>query len=62
MLHYPDNRLPSEVAAIMLKVTNKERGTVAGLALLLEMLDDDPELADGKYSVSYSRYQPANHC
>jgi hypothetical protein len=51
MLHYPDDKLPSEVAAIMLKATNEERGTVAGLASLLETLDDDPELADGEYSV-----------
>jgi len=50
MLHYPDNKLPSEVTAIMLKATNEERGTVAGLASMLEMLNDDPELADGEYS------------
>jgi hypothetical protein len=52
MLRYPDNKLPSEVAAIMLKATNEERGTVAGLASLLKTLDDDdPELEDGNYSV-----------
>ena len=50
MLRYPDNKLPSEVAAIMLKATNEERGMVAGLASMLEMLNDDPELADGEYS------------
>jgi hypothetical protein len=50
MLHYPDNKLPSEVAAIMLKATNEEREMVAGLASMLEMLDDDPELADSEYS------------
>jgi hypothetical protein len=51
MLRYPDNKLPSEVAAIMLKAINEERGTVAGLASLLETLDDDTEHTDGKYSV-----------
>lgn len=51
MLHCPDNKLPSEVAAIMLKSTNEERGTVAGLASLLETLDNDSEHADGEYSV-----------
>jgi hypothetical protein len=50
MLRYPDNKLLSEVAAIMLKATNEERGTVAGLASMLETLNDDPELADGEYS------------
>ena len=50
MLHYPDNKLPSEVAAIMLKATNEEQEMVAGLASILETLDDDPELADGEYS------------
>jgi len=49
MLRYPDNKLLSEVAAIMLKATNEERGMVAGLASMLEMLDDDPELADSEY-------------
>jgi hypothetical protein len=51
MLCYPDNKLPSEIAAIMLKVMNKEQGMVAGLAFLLETLDDDPDHADGEYSV-----------
>jgi hypothetical protein len=50
MLHYLDNKLPSEVAAIMLKATNEEQEMVAGLASILETLDDDPELADGEYS------------
>jgi hypothetical protein len=49
MLHYPDNKLLSKVTAIMLKAMNEERGMVAGLASMLEMLDDDPELVDGEY-------------
>jgi len=49
MLRYPDNKLPSEVAVIMLKATNKEQGMVAGLVSMLEMLDDDPELTDSEY-------------
>jgi hypothetical protein len=51
MLRYPDNKLPSKVAAIMLKVMNEEQGMVAGLASLLETLDDDTEHTDGEYSV-----------
>jgi hypothetical protein len=50
MLRYPDDKLPSEVAAIMLKATNEERGTVAGLASLLENLNDDPGWTDGECS------------
>ncbi|KAI0276549.1 hypothetical protein BC826DRAFT_928315, partial [Russula brevipes] len=33
--------LPSDVAGIMLKATNEERGTVAGLAALLDGLDNE---------------------
>ena len=55
MLRFPDNELPSQVAAIMLKATNEERGTVAGLASLLETLNDDPDHADGKYSVLFHK-------
>ena len=51
MLCCPDNKLPSEVAAILLKAMNEERGTVAGLVSLLETLDDDPDHADGEYLV-----------
>ena len=50
MLCYSDDKLPSEVVAIMLKAMNEEQGTVAGLASMLEMLNDDPELADSEYS------------
>jgi hypothetical protein len=64
MLRCPDNKVPSEVAAIMLKATNEERGTVAGLASLLETLDADPEQADGEFSVvlvhRHESYQSAN--
>ncbi len=49
MLRFLDNKLPSEVAAIMLKATNEERGMVAGLASLLGTLDNESELADGEY-------------
>ena len=55
MLHFPDNKLPSQVAAIMLKAMNKEQGMVAGLASLLETLDNDPDHADGKYSVLFHK-------
>jgi hypothetical protein len=55
MLRYPDNKLPSEVAAIMLKATNEERGTVAGLASLLENLDDDPGWTDGECSYTMTK-------
>ena len=51
MLRCPDNKLPSEVAVILLKATNEEQGTVAGLASLLGTLDDNPDHADGEYSV-----------
>jgi hypothetical protein len=55
MLHYLDDKLPSEVTAIMLKVTNEEQGMVAGLASLLENLDDDPGWADGKCSYTITK-------
>ena len=45
LLRYPKNSLLFEVAGIMLKATNEERGTVAGLAALSQDLDD--EHADG---------------
>lgn len=32
---------PADVARIMLKATNEERGTVAGLTTLLHSLDDN---------------------
>jgi hypothetical protein len=38
--------LQCDVAEIMLRATNKERGMVAGLAVLLQALDED--LMDGK--------------
>ncbi len=55
MLHCLDNKLPSEVVVIMLKVMNKERGTVAGLASLLENLDDDPGQADSECSYTTTK-------
>jgi len=55
MLRYPDDKLPSEVAAIMLKAMNEEQGTVAGLASLLENLDDDPERTDGECSYTMTK-------
>ena len=55
MLRYPDDKLPSEVTAIMLKAMNEERGTVAGLASLLENLDDDPGRADSKCSYTITK-------
>lgn len=39
--HYPRDSLPSEVARIMLRATNEERGTVASLAALLDDMDDE---------------------
>ncbi|KAG1774332.1 hypothetical protein EV702DRAFT_1047887 [Suillus placidus] len=38
--HYPKDSLPSQTASIMLKASNDERGTVAGLAALSKDLDD----------------------
>jgi hypothetical protein len=38
--------LQCDVAEIMLRATNEERGTVAGLAALSQALDE--ELTDGK--------------
>jgi hypothetical protein len=55
MLRYPDDKLPSEVTAIMLKAMNEERGTVAGLASLLENLDDDPGRTDGECSYTTTK-------
>ncbi|KAG1846632.1 hypothetical protein F4604DRAFT_1688312 [Suillus subluteus] len=40
LLHYPKESLPCEAAEIMLKASNKERGTVAGLAALSKDLED----------------------
>jgi hypothetical protein len=55
MLRYPDDKLPSEVAAIMLKAMNEERGTVAGLASLLENLDDDLGWTDSECSYTTTK-------
>ena len=41
LLCYPKDSLPCEVAEIMLKATNEERGTVAGLTALTQALDDE---------------------
>ncbi|KAG1893909.1 uncharacterized protein F5891DRAFT_985452 [Suillus fuscotomentosus] len=38
--HYPKDSLPSQTASIMLKASNDERGTVAGLAALSKDLDN----------------------
>ena len=45
LLRYPKASLPSDVAGIMLRATNEERGTVAGLVSLLQ--DLDKEFPDG---------------
>lgn len=37
---FPPGSLQHDVASIMLKTTNEERGTVAGLATLSQDLDD----------------------
>jgi hypothetical protein len=39
-LRYPKESLPCEAAEIMLKASNEERGTVAGLAALSKDLED----------------------
>ena len=48
LLRYPKDSLLFEVAGTMLKATNEERGTVAGLAALSQDLND--EHADGMCS------------
>jgi hypothetical protein len=50
LLRYPKASLPSDVAGIMLRATNDERGTVAGLASLSQELDE--EYADGASCLS----------
>jgi hypothetical protein len=47
LLHHPKGLIQSDVAEIMLHATNKEQGTVAGLAALSQALDD--EHADHDY-------------
>jgi hypothetical protein len=43
LLRYPEHSLPREVAQVMLKATNEERGTVAGLAALSQALEEEHE-------------------
>ncbi|KAG1886831.1 uncharacterized protein F5891DRAFT_922731, partial [Suillus fuscotomentosus] len=50
--HYPKDSLPSQTASIMLKASNDERGTVAGLAALSKDLDDAGADAGLAYSLS----------
>lgn len=50
--HYPKDSLPSQTASIMLKASNDERGTVAGLAALSKDLDDAGSDAGLAYSLS----------
>ncbi|KAG1752356.1 uncharacterized protein EDB91DRAFT_1243135 [Suillus paluster] len=50
--HYPKDSLPSQTASIMLKASNDERGTVAGLAALSKDLDDAGADAGQAYSLS----------
>jgi hypothetical protein len=50
LLRYPTDSPQSEVVEMMLKATNEERGTVAGLMALMETLDD--EQADGASSTT----------
>jgi hypothetical protein len=47
LLRYPEHSLPREVAEVMLKATNEERGTIAGLAALSQALEEEHE--DGTY-------------
>ncbi|KAG2141058.1 hypothetical protein DEU56DRAFT_734574 [Suillus clintonianus] len=49
---YPDETLPYEVAKIMLKASNDERGTVAGLAAFTKELDDG--LIDAAQTYTFS--------
>ena len=41
LLRHPRESLLHDVAEIMLKATNEERGTVTGLAALSQALDDE---------------------
>jgi len=52
LLCHPKGSIQSNVAEIMLRATNEERGTVAGLAALSQALDD--EHVDGEYSLILS--------
>jgi hypothetical protein len=45
LLCFSEHSLPCKTAEIMLKATNKERGTIAGLAKLSQALEE--EHADG---------------
>ena len=54
LLRYPEHSLPHKVAEVMLKVTNEERGTVAGLAALSQALEDEHE--DGTLVLSLHTY------
>jgi hypothetical protein len=40
LLNYPRDSIQREVREIMLQATNKERGTLAGLAALTQALDN----------------------
>jgi hypothetical protein len=45
LLYFPEHSLLCKTAEIMLKATNEERGTIAGLAMLSQALEE--EHADG---------------
>lgn len=46
---YPEDSLPRQAAMHMLKATNEERGTVAGLTALTQDLDNTS--ADGEFPI-----------
>ncbi|KAG2053455.1 hypothetical protein BDR06DRAFT_1008610 [Suillus hirtellus] len=49
---YPEETLPYEVANIMLKASNDEQGTIAGLAAFTKELDEDLVDATQTYTLS----------
>jgi|ERR1700722_10298948 len=51
LARYPPDTLQSEIAQIMLKATNEERGTVAALGALSRELDDLHQ--DGKFFIYF---------
>lgn len=54
---YPEETLPYEVANIMLKASNDERGTVSGLAAFTKELDEDLVGATQTYPLSPRHYK-----
>ncbi|KAG2743404.1 hypothetical protein P692DRAFT_20821413 [Suillus brevipes Sb2] len=57
LCRYPEETLPFEVSKIMLKASNDERGTIAGIAAFTKELDDDLADATQTYAPSPRRHK-----